>query len=284
MRPLWPFAILVATTGCSLLVSTSGLHDSDSTEPADAGLQTDGPSSTEDAATDQGDARQNGTSVYANAIRSDNPLAFWRLDETSGIIARDDIGNAHPGAYVGTITHERGVFSGSTAAVFDGTSSAIDVGRFFAFTGKAPYSVEAWVKPAVVNAGVKWILSRNQEDLAMNAGAGEGYELYFGADYVLFQRNHGTGDGFAQSGSIVANQWAYVVGTFDGSVNRIYVNGELADEAGSSVSLTDPANSTLKWGNRANGAGPFVGSLDELAIYDVALAPERITAHFNAAR
>ncbi|HEX5923488.1 MAG TPA: hypothetical protein VFY45_06625, partial [Baekduia sp.] len=40
---------------------------------------------------------------YATSVRSDTPLAYWRLGESSGTTAADDL-TAHPATYTGSPT------------------------------------------------------------------------------------------------------------------------------------------------------------------------------------
>ena len=74
--------------------------------------------------------------------------------------------------------------------------------------------------------------------------------------------------------------FVHVVGTFDGSSLRLFVNGELAIEGASTVLLPDH-DAPLRIG-ASDGNEPFAGVIDEVAIYAGALSEERVLAHYVA--
>lgn len=72
--------------------------------------------------------------------------------------------------------------------------------------------------------------------------------------------------------------------TYDGSYQRMYVNGVL--------DVDQPLTGTISYVNHGYGfaisgcdqPGDFLtGSVDEVAIYDKALSPQRVAAHYAAA-
>jgi len=76
-------------------------------------------------------------------------------------------------------------------------------------------------------------------------------------------------------------EWYHVALTYDGSGTaaglRLYLNGVLADTdvVRDSLSGSIAAAATLRLGSRPLGS-PFVGQIDDLRLYNVVLAPERI--------
>ena len=79
-----------------------------------------------------------------------------------------------------------------------------------------------------------------------------------------------------------------VVGTYDGSAVRIYVNGALVGSVSFSGGPTWSGSRDLMLGRKvgtASQATSFLdGILDEAAVYNAALAAGTITAHYNAGR
>lgn len=91
---------------------------------------------------------------YESAIVSDNPLAYWPLNETNGSIAYDLVGG-YNGTYIGGFTLANpgvpffGFSSASDTALFDGTSAYVDVSEG-PFNLTNAFTVVAWVKvPAI---------------------------------------------------------------------------------------------------------------------------------------
>jgi hypothetical protein len=74
------------------------------------------------------------------------------------------------------------------------------------------------------------------------------------------------------------------VATKDGPHMGLYVNGELVAEGEDASEL--PAGLRLLVGRLypSQSARPFIGQLDELALYNRALRPEEITHHYELAR
>lgn len=95
---------------------------------------------------------------------------------------------------------------------------------------------------------------------------------------VSFKDPVGGGDYNAQG---PYNQLAlnHVVGTFDGSFVRLYING--VQKAATAMAGFFPAGSVTWSANRA-GTECFVGTIDECAIYNVALTPGTIARHYKA--
>src|SRR5678815_5131241 len=87
--------------------------------------------------------------------------------------------------------------------------------------------------------------------------------------------------------SLDTNQWYYVVGVYDGTNISTYVNGVLRASTNFAGVPRPNTNSLipLTFGARADGASGYFtysGSIDEAALYNVALSPSRILAHYQA--
>ena len=69
----------------------------------------------------------------------------------------------------------------------------------------------------------------------------------------------------------------HVVGTYDGSNLRIYVNGDLKGTQQRSGAIVDGA------GNLSiGGSSWWNGTLDEVAFYNTALSSTQVRDHYNA--
>jgi hypothetical protein len=226
------------------------------------------------------------TSPYAAAVFADSPAGYWRLGDLVGsTTAHDSSGHGHDGTVVGGVTF--GVAGAlahdtDTAAQFDGVSGSINLGPAFTFIGSAPFTWELWIKPAVLDANYRPIMSSMTFDAQGNPSAGTymvdysvsgtdfGFERYQGGNSVIALDTTG----------LTTGTWTYVVATSDALGNGIvYVNGAavLADtNVGSVAAYT--ASTVL---GLAGGAA-FKGVLDEVAIYDSALSASRIQAHWVA--
>jgi hypothetical protein len=217
-------------------------------------------------------------------VLADQPLAYWRLDELSGSVAKDSSGNHNDATYVGGVMlGAPGALAGDadTAATFDGITGFVTAGNKFGFAGLAQFSVEAWVTAASI-PGYAGILSKND---AVGGPPSEGFLVFVSptdGDFG-FQRLDGDNASSAIStASASATSFLHVVATFDQVDMVIYVNGEPQGTQTASFSIAG-AMADFVVGAEAGGTGNyFAGTLDEVAVYDHALTVDRIKAHYAA--
>lgn len=140
-------------------------------------------------------------------------------------------------------------------------------------------SIEVWQNGSSV--GGTWVsgpLSTAAGDSVFELGASGG------AAYIRLRFTNGTSLLLTEPGSISANFTHHVVGTWDGQTAKVYVNGvEMASETQTGVYLRQGnADDFLRIGVNQDLTGPSNLILDEVAIYEKALSPARILAHYDA--
>ena len=144
------------------------------------------------------------------------------------------------------------------------------------------FTIEAWINPDQVN--VEW------QRLVLNWG-GTGKNAYHFAIHnglVSLCINEADDHGFevAVGGSLVPGQWQHVAAVLDSvsQTGKVYLNGI---EVGSGVfdgtifTSSDGLGIGDSFGIPSGGAR-YSGLLDELAIWNVALTPLQIAAHYEA--
>jgi hypothetical protein len=81
-------------------------------------------------------------------------------------------------------------------------------------------------------------------------------------------------------GGAITPGWHYLVGTYDGTTARLYLDATL--QATTLTNYTPNPSQTLTIGMNDNGSDyPYNGTLDELALYNTPLTPTTITQHYN---
>jgi hypothetical protein len=134
--------------------------------------------------------------------------------------------------------------------------------------------LEAWIKPSKLpGAG----------SFASVLTKAESYSLQFNGPSLEFTVIQGGVRKRLQapSGTVVAGGVYYVVGTFDGVTQRLFVNGTQV----ASVALSGGASVTanpLYLGSWGGSEEFFSGTIDEAAVYGKALSAARIAEHYAA--
>jgi hypothetical protein len=219
---------------------------------------------------------------YPDAVLADNPVSYWRLNETSGTAAADSKGT-NPGTYIGGPTlGQTGALPdtlNNKAATFDGINDRVEVNDS-ASLRPAQLTVEAWVKPG---AGLA-----DYDSPAMktsNSSWTDGYGLYYmTAGTINFFVNNWSS--VVVTAPIAVGEWTHVVGTFDGSTLRLYKNGA---EAASLAYSTPIAHATtpLHIGVGQDNGAPgwyWPGDIDDVAVYSSALTATKVRTHYNTGR
>jgi hypothetical protein len=218
-----------------------------------------------------------GSSAYADAVLADTPAGYWRLGETSGATAADAAGSNPGGYHGGALLGQASLLATdltNKAVRFDGANDYVDIPSSAALKPTAKVSVEAWIKPKALPAA---------GDFVSIASKAESYSLQLNGPLLELTiiQSGSRRRVQAPAGAIAAGQVYHVVGTYDGSTERLYVNG--AEVASAPLSGTITTNSSsLDIGSWSEGSEDFNGTIDEVAVYAAALSPARVAAHWQA--
>lgn len=278
-RVLRSALIMVAVgSGCSLTTSLEGYAGS-------AGRSV----STQDAAPDSTASLDAGepSDPYTAAVLADRPIGYWKLDEKSGGTAFAMVGPVH-GTYSGDVQFGGAGAMGGFSPAFDGSDEYVDLGSGFGFEGRTAYSIELWAKRTTTREDqYRTLLSKSAASGSRRTGwhvfllpAGDPLE-----HCVAIETYDGTStwDGLLGTTSLAAGVWYHVVFTFasDGT-SHVFLNGGV-DATGTNPLTIAATPATAKIANNSDGVGnPFRGQIDEVALYDRALTPAQVQAHYDA--
>ena len=219
--------------------------------------------------------------TYAGGILAATPEAYWRLGEATGTTAADASGNGVTGTYTNSPTlGTPGVLAGDsdTSVTFD--ASWATFGDVFDFTGNAPFTLETWVKPTIIDATGRRILSKKGID---GGGLNQGYEIEATSSNTTFRRfAGGLGKSAIWATGLAVGQWSHVAATYDGTAIRLYVNGMLRATNTTSTGAIGEHATTFELGRASSGGSYFKGAIDETAVYDRALSDADVLAHYDA--
>jgi hypothetical protein len=232
---------------------------------------------------------------YPSVVLADAPIAYYRLDETTGTVATDSSGHGLHGTWGANVT--RGVpgllASGGRAATFNGGTwspdGIITVPRNGALEPGRTFSVELWLRQPVFNPDFAVLAAYGNAPSAPQDPP-YGALLYQKALAVFMWTDIETAGSpdFISTTQPAINQTYHFVETYDTQSARIYVNGVLESQRPLSGTLLYPnGRSGLGIGGIPDGSSAdviFAGTLDEVAIYGVALSPQQVKAHFEAGK
>lgn len=230
--------------------------------------------------------------TYASVVLGTAGLrAYWRMGEASGLI-QDSKGTNHASVFGGTPGYgvAGGTTDGNKAISFNGSSwfvvpdaNALDFGDW-------PFSIEFWLKRASLNTTEVFLSKGNQFEVVMDGS--NAFYLANGSTPAVW------------SPTITDTVWHHYVITRAGSAgSTCFVYQDGVDRTGARGGSLFTSNA-LPWtiGGRGTLRGlvditlpeldenpdprvpsyMLVGSLDEIALYNVVLTPAQVLAHWNA--
>lgn len=231
---------------------------------------------------------------YPQKVVDDDPTHYWRLGEPSGTTCVDEVGGFQltytdvtlaQTSLVPTLTNTAGLFNGTTSHAKADLPTSLKV--------TSP-SYEGWASTdtgGVIAAGVPHQAGSVGKgySIGISTTTGFGYVRAAGPVAESYDFCYGTTD-------LRDGQPHHIVGTYDGSNLRIYVDGQqqnsvaytkVIDWVDGSGGGPDPGQFYLG-GERTNVVGTipnngiFPGTIDEVAAYDYPLTANQVLEHYNA--
>jgi|GEM_PF-1579954 len=206
-----------------------------------------------------------------------NLVGYWPLDDQSGTQAVDMSPNSNDGTIEGDPTMTPGV-GDSQAYAFDGSNDRLRVPYDSSLEAEdeQAVTVSTWVRKSSSQSG--WIGLFQNSDEAYNLQFGDGNVPEF---TVYDPVNYWGGNRWrtASNGATLSNgQWAHLVGVYDGSEAKLYWNGNLVDTttAGYMDENTNAVDLGIAENVDLSDNRHLHGTMDEVRVYDRALAPGEI--------
>ena len=160
--------------------------------------------------------------------------------------------------------------------VFNGTNQTLNTSSNPSATNQITVSV--WIKLAN-NNGIGWIIGREAAYRLLY----ENGNIY----WVCATTNNSwytTGTNLTASDISVFDSWWHIIATYDGSNNRLYINGQLkATGANISGNIANGQNLSIMFPT-ASGLVYGKGTIGEIKIYNRALTQQEILQNYNATK
>ncbi len=224
-----------------------------------------------------------------HVLATEGLVAYWRLEDAAGLIARDEVAQhlspwgITPGTYHKLAADDFGrpgaLAGNSNSAVhFNGLDSYVDLGNSASLNGDWDgLTVAAWIHPDKLAT----------ESLVVGSWAMQVENDHFGLFLQGSRPLISVADGVtikngivAEKAEVVPHRWNFVVGTWNASSRayHLYVNGQMDGASGAStgrINANSIAHATI--GGQANTNSRFFGGLiDEVALFDRDLSPREI--------
>jgi len=228
---------------------------------------------------------------YAAAVLQDGPIAYWRLDESTGATFAHDCVGGHDGVYSNVDLGLPGHSSDDPdTAAFFGTNGILNsyagsIAMDLSGSSNGEFSVEAWY-----NGGASQISGASIVTLGYGSG-GEQFDLDVAGGFFRFFVRDSTAASHVINGSVAPDaNWHHVVGVCDQANSNVvlYVDGiALAtNTVPAGIGLLRVTGPVSIGARRAGITSDYnlnsQAAIDEVAIYPTPLSAARIAAHFQA--
>jgi hypothetical protein len=195
----------------------------------------------------------------------------WPLDGNAKDATPYGDDGAIAGSGVTSVTDRFGNANSAFAFAVSGNNSITAPLKAATYPG---LTMSAWIKPTAYPAEKSTII----EGILPNS-----YYLSLSSDGTIATYWYGRSPtGYFYSGSTAAplNQWSLVTAVWDGSSAKVYVNGEL--KSTTATAGTGYVPTQLKIGQEMPGSRQFVGSIDDVRVYNQAVSADDVMALYRA--
>lgn len=203
-------------------------------------------------------------------------VSYWTLDKdtVSGNLVKDIIETNH-----GKINGNPKVVAGKIkeAMEFDGVDDFLDCGTDDSLNLTKAITIETWAMPKEAGEGGK-----NAGPVCKAQSGAWGWQLRYNSpdsNYMGFQFNAGGSKWISVGQKLIPGEWYHIVGTYDGSEAKCYLNGVEKNKMNMPNINSTPDPFFIGQDGWVN---VFNGVVDEVRIYNRALSKDEVIWNYNA--
>jgi hypothetical protein len=206
---------------------------------------------------------------------SNGLVAAYSFNEGTGTVVHDVSGNNNNGTIASATWTTTGRYG--SALSFNGKSSLVTVPESPSLDLKTALTLEAWVKPTAAASGFQAIIFKEMPTDTAYYLYRSGFSaaplggVYIGAEQTAT----------ATSG-LTLNSWSHMALTYNGTQEQIYVNGALVASR-NQTGTVQTSSGVLHIGGDSLWGEYFLGSIDEIRIYNRALTAAEVQTDMNTA-
>lgn len=182
--------------------------------------------------------------------------------------------------YDGSFTSTTVSYDNTGGRMYFNGSSYVTIGTNAAYASPSNITLDFWAYPTTTSS-YQYLIS-NARDCC---GTYYGYEMWFNLGTPSFQIWNGTSAGVSAGTTVPLNQYVNIVGTYNGSVLNIYVNGTLSGTTNTTLGIGASASFTTYLGRMGmSSAYALTGYISTARIYNRALTDVERLQNFNDGR
>lgn len=214
---------------------------------------------------------------YDRTVLADSPVAYWKLNETSGTTAANAVtGGSYPGTYTGGYTLNRGPGGlegyADAATLLNGSSGYITVADNAALDITGNMTITCLVCP--LTSGANMVL------VGKGTGGSPTPFRFLILNTNALNWSHG-GTSVSSTTTLTRGRWHHCIVVRASNVIYFWINGVYAG-TGSPTGTPTANTSALEIGRNGDASLYLDGLISRVGIYDFAFTKDQIDAHFAA--
>lgn len=201
-------------------------------------------------------------------------IGYWNFDEATGSTAADSSSNGNNGTFFGTGAQHSltlpptSCFVNTHSVWFDGSGDHVEIPDNASMDPANAITITFWMNPDTVTNGYQHLVFKQGPVVTS-------YGVWLNGDHIYMEDNDNSVRSLSSTAAVTAGVWHYVSVTYDGSIQKLYIDGVL-DNSQSLPGITlSYQNSPVKIGS-GDYNNPFAGYIDDLRIYGRALTSSEI--------
>ena len=209
---------------------------------------------------------------------------------TDGLVFAVDAGSTR--SYAGSGTTAYNLVANNDVSLINGLGWQSGNGGYFSSDGTddgmtTPDATNLDLVDFTLEGWVWWDQHKNYGSFLVKGPGGSGnffnYSFFGYATTVSFGFGDGTNYRNVSISAPATGEWHHIVGTYDGSTSRAYINGVQVWYASTSGNVGGTTYNIGIYNNRTNdGLHNFEGSIPTAKIYNLALSAQEVQQNFNA--
>jgi hypothetical protein len=199
-------------------------------------------------------------------------VGHWKQIETSGTTATDSSGKSLNGTYTNSPTlAQAGPYpgAGQYAPSYDGTNDYVNGAAATNYSFDDGFSIAGWINLDAYLDGAAMLQCGATTNACELAFSGTGQVKVSG-------RSSGGMQTYTSTTTVPRGKWKHVVGTYDGSTFKVYVDGQL-DSTSSNAFTVTAGSGNLTLAASLEGTDQYLdGRLHDVRLYNRALVAEEV--------